>query len=51
MELLMALPEETELKVEVGAIELRPNESFGNQTFTEEDGFCRTEDGSCEEDD
>jgi hypothetical protein len=50
-EYLMALPEETELKVEVGAIELRPNESFGNQTFTEEDGFCNTEDGSCPEDD
>lgn len=46
-ELLAALPANTPLKVEVGAIERRPNESFGNQTFSEEDGFCNTADGSC----
>ena len=51
MEYLMALPEETELKVEVGAIELRPNNSFGNQTFTEADGFCRTNNGTCPDED
>ncbi len=50
-EYLQALPLGTELKVEVGAIEMRPNGSFGNQTFTEEDGFCRTADGACPEDD
>lgn len=37
---LAALPANTPLKVEVGAIERRPNGSFGNQTFSEEDGFC-----------
>lgn len=37
---LAGLPDDTPLKVEVGAIERRPNGSFGNQTFTEEDGFC-----------
>jgi hypothetical protein len=40
MEYLASLPVNTPLKVEVGAIELRPNGSFGNQTFSEEDGFC-----------
>jgi hypothetical protein len=39
-EYLELLPPDTPLKVEVGAIERRPNDSFGNQTFTEEDGFC-----------
>ena len=37
---LSALPADLPLKVEVGAIERRPNGSFGNQTFSEEDGFC-----------
>lgn len=44
---LAALPANTPLKVEVGAIERRPNGSFGNQTFSEEDGFCNTADGIC----
>ena len=48
-EYLAALEEGIELKVEVGAIEMRPNGSFGNQTFTEEDGFCRTLNGTCPE--
>lgn len=42
-EYLASLAADTPLKVEVGAIERRlndSNESFGNQTFTEEDGFC-----------
>ncbi|MEJ2132559.1 MAG: hypothetical protein P8Y95_13305 [Gammaproteobacteria bacterium] len=39
-EYLDALEDDVALKVEVGAIEERPNGSFGNQTFTEEDGFC-----------
>ena len=43
-EYLDSLDEDTALKVEVGAIERRvdasANESFGNTTFTEEDGFC-----------
>jgi hypothetical protein len=39
-EYLASLPVNTPLKVEVGAIERRPNGSFGNQTFTEENGFC-----------
>lgn len=38
-EYLASLPPNTPLKVEVGAIELRPDGSLGNQTFTEEDGF------------
>jgi hypothetical protein len=37
---LRSLGADTPLKVEVGAIEERPDGSFGNQTFTEEDGFC-----------
>ena len=50
-EYLAALPDDTPLKVEVGAIELRPNGSFGNQTFTEEDGFCNNPNQDlCEED-
>jgi hypothetical protein len=43
-EYLNALPLTAPLKVEVGAIEERPNGSFGNQTFTEEDGFCNNAD-------
>jgi hypothetical protein len=43
-EYLASLPLNTPLKVEVGAIERRPNGSFGNQTFTEEDGFCNNTD-------
>lgn len=43
-EYLAALPANLPLKVEVGAIEQRPNGSFGNQTFSEEDGFCNNED-------
>lgn len=43
-ELLASLPANTPLKVEVGAIERRLNGSFGNQTFTEEDGFCNNAD-------
>lgn len=39
-EYLRGFAPSTPLKVEVGAIEARPNGSFGNQTFTEEDGFC-----------
>lgn len=39
-EYLASLPANTPLKVEVGAIERRPNGSHGNQTFTESDGFC-----------
>ncbi|WP_152207421.1 hypothetical protein [Marinobacter changyiensis] len=41
---LAALPANAPLKVEVGAIERRPNGSFGNQTFSEEDGFCNNSD-------
>jgi hypothetical protein len=41
---LASLPADTPLKVEVGAIERRPNGSFGNQTFTEEGGFCSNPD-------
>ena len=37
---LRSLGDDTPLKVEVGAIEERADGSFGNQTFTEEDGFC-----------
>lgn len=38
---LDALPGDLPLKVEVGAIEERKKgHPFGNQTFTEEDGFC-----------
>ncbi|TKB49901.1 hypothetical protein FCL40_07040 [Ferrimonas sediminicola] len=37
---LKALPAGTPLKVEVGAIEGRDDGSFGNQTFSEADGFC-----------
>lgn len=43
-EYLASLPADTPLKVEVGAIEERANGSFGNQTFTEEDGFCSNAD-------
>lgn len=43
-EYLVSLPMNTPLKVEVGAIERRPNVSFGNQTFTEENGFCNNAD-------
>lgn len=43
-EYLAALPANTPLKVEVGAIERRPNGSFGNQTFSEADGFCNNPD-------
>ena len=53
-EYLDSLDEGTPLKVEVGAIERRPNGSFGNTTFTEEDGFCNNDDQeecSGEEDD
>ena len=43
-EYLGSLDPNTPLKVEVGAIERRVDlmgdESFGNTTFTEEDGFC-----------
>jgi hypothetical protein len=44
VEYLASLPANTPLKVEVGAIERRPNGSFGNQTFSEEDGFCNNVD-------
>ena len=37
---LSSLDPDTPMKVEVGAIEKRADGSFGNQTFTEEDGFC-----------
>lgn len=40
LEFLAALPADTPLKIEVGAIERRADGSFGNQTFSEEDGFC-----------
>jgi len=47
-EYLASLPGDTPLKVEVGAIERRVDvmmlESFGNTTFTEEDGFCNNAD-------
>jgi hypothetical protein len=43
-EYLASLPEDTSLKIEVGAIERRPNGSFGNQTFREADGFCNNPD-------
>ncbi|MDX1457847.1 MAG: hypothetical protein R3276_09670 [Marinobacter sp.] len=50
-EYLAALPADLPLKVEVGAIEQRPNGSFGNQTFSEEDGFCNNADQElCPED-
>lgn len=41
---LAGIPADTPLKVEVGAIERRPNGSFGNQTFSEQDGFCNNSD-------
>lgn len=44
IEYLASLPANTPLKIEVGAIERRPNGSFGNQTFSEEDGFCNNVD-------
>lgn len=51
-EYLAGLAPNTPLKVEVGAIERRPNGSFGNQTFSEEDGFCNNPDQEqCPEDD
>lgn len=43
-EVLASLVPNTPLKVEVGAIEERPDGSFGNQTFSEEDGFCNNPD-------
>ena len=53
-EYLGSLPANTPLKIEVGAIERRffqvdemMLESFGNTTFTEEDGFCNTKKGTC----
>ena len=46
IEYLASLPANTPLKIEVGAIERRPNGSFGNQTFTEADGFCNNVDQS-----
>ncbi len=50
-EYLSSLDANTPLKVEVGAIERRfdalLNESFGNTTFTEEDGLCNTKKGTC----
>ena len=53
-EYLGSLPANTSLKIEVGAIERRyfqvdtmMLESFGNTTFTEEDGFCNTKKGTC----
>lgn len=39
-EYLASLPANAALKVEVGAIERRVDGSFGNQTFSEADGFC-----------
>ena len=55
-EYLASLDPNTPLKVEVGAIERRVNamldESFGNTTFTEEDGFCNNSNqNKCEEED
>ena len=48
IEYLASLPANTPLKIEVGAIERRPNGSFGNQTFSEADGFCSNVDqASC----
>lgn len=43
-EYLSSLPPDTPLKIEVGAIERRANGSLGNQTFTEQDGFCNNAD-------
>lgn len=40
LDYLASLPPGTPLKIEVGAIERRPNGSFGNQTFSEAVGFC-----------
>ena len=49
---LDALAPNTPLKVEIGAIERRLNGSFGNQTFSEEDGFCNNPSQQrCPEDD
>ena len=51
---LAALAPNTPLKIEVGAIELRGGgvNPYGNQTFTEEDGFCNNPSQTqCEEDD
>lgn len=52
-EYLRALPADIPLKVEVGAIEKRETgHLFGNQTFTEEDGFCNNpSQQQCEEED
>ena len=43
---LSALPDDTPVKVEVGAIGV-----YDNATFTEEDGFCVNEVAGCEEED
>ncbi len=43
-EYLASLDADTQLKIEVGAIEGREDGSFGNQTFTEEGGFCNNSD-------
>ena len=43
---LASLPDDTPMKVEVGAIG-----GGDNATFTEETGFCVNEDEGCEEDD
>jgi hypothetical protein len=51
---LASLARNTPLKVEVGAIELRGGgvNPYGNQTFTEEDGFCNNPSQTqCEEED
>lgn len=48
-EYLDSLPADTPVKVEVIAIEERPNGSFGNQVASEEDGFCVNPVEDCEE--
>jgi len=49
---LSSFDADTPLKVEVGAIERRPDGSFGNQTFTEADGFCAARNQKkCEDED
>jgi hypothetical protein len=44
-EYLASLPDDTSVKIEVGAIG-----GEDNATFSEEDGFCVNEDEGCEDD-
>lgn len=51
LQFLDSFPDDTPVKVEIIAIEERPNGSLGNQVAAEEDGFCLNEVEGCEEED